>query len=53
MEHIDIPEENRVLGNRERLNQVSEVDLLHDVNVDEELSEAVLRDVLDLLGLVA
>ena len=53
MQHIDIPEEHRVLGNRESLNQVSEVDFLHDVDVDEELPETVLGDVLDLLGLVA
>jgi len=53
MQYIDIPEENRVLGNRESLNQVSEVDFLHNVNVDEKLPEAVLGYVLDLLGLVA
>jgi hypothetical protein len=52
MQHIDIPEENRVLGNREGLDQVSEVDFLHDVNVDEELPKAVLGDILNLLGLV-
>jgi hypothetical protein len=52
MQHIYIPEEHRVLGNRESLNQVSEVNFLYDVNVDEELPEAVLGDILDLLGLV-
>lgn len=53
MQYIDIPEENRVLGNRESLNQISEVDFLHNVNVDEKLPEAVLGYVLHLLGLVA
>ena len=49
---IYVPQEDRVFSNGEGLDQISQIHLINNVDVDEQLPETVLRDVLDLLRLI-